>query len=171
VRILGIDPGTIVCGYGLVDAGEQRICYVASGRISLGSKTPLAERLGELHTALAGIIDQYTPAVAAVEKVFFAKSVKSALSLGHARGAVVALAAARGLRVFEYGALEVKKAVVGYGRADKRQVQDMVMTLMGLDERPSEDSADALAVAICHANQSLSPISLAAERITGGTRR
>lgn len=131
---------------------DDGLTYVASGRIALGRDEPLTRRLGCLYRELDAVINQYRPDCAAVEKVFFAKSVKSALSLGQARGVAVAAASVNDLPVYEYAATEVKKAVVGYGRADKRQIQEMVMAIMELSSRPSEDSADALAVAICHAH-------------------
>jgi len=125
---------------------------VTSGRISLSRSDPLAVRLKNLYSALNDVIAQYSPDVSAVEQVFFAKSVKSALSLGQARGVTLAAIAATGIPVYEYSALEVKKTVVGYGRAEKAQVQKMVTVLLGLKHKPGQDDADALAVAICHAH-------------------
>jgi crossover junction endodeoxyribonuclease RuvC len=125
---------------------------VASGRIQLSTRKPLAERLVELHEVLASIIREYGPTRAVVEKVFFAKSVKSALTLGQVRGVVLLAAAAGGLKVHEYSPLEVKKAVTGYGRAEKRQVQDMVSKLLDISIKLSTDSADALALALCYIN-------------------
>jgi len=151
VLILGIDPGSIFCGYGVVRQGLQA-GYVASGRISLGRRDPLAVRLGGLFRELAAVVERFQPDCVAVEKVFFAKSVKSALSLGQARGVAVAAAALRDLPVFEYSATQVKKAVVGYGRADKGQIREMVRAYLGIATMLSEDSADALAIAICHAH-------------------
>jgi len=152
VVIIGIDPGSRICGYGIVSFLGDTPSYVASGRIALDPTDPLTSRLGELFRELDAVIDRYRPDCASVEKVFFAKSVKSALSLGQARGVAVAAATARGLPVFEYSATEVKKAVVGYGRAGKGQIQDMIVALLGLSSRPAEDSADALAIAVCHAH-------------------
>ncbi len=167
--ILGIDPGSIVCGYGIiktVQSPESRVktpnsklqtpntdtVYVASGRIMLPSKQPLNVRLKELYANLADIIREYSPNEVSIEKVFFAKGIKAALVLGQARGAALVAAASSGLPVYEYSALEVKKAVVGYGRAEKHQVQSMVSKILNLKTKLSADSADALALALCHLN-------------------
>lgn len=170
--ILGIDPGSIVCGYGIISAeATRRIsteglkagtsnfrtfavnpAYVASGRIMLSSKQPLDARLREIYNGLSDIIKEYSPDEVAIEKVFFAKSIKAALTLGQARGAALVAAASRGIPVYEYSALEVKKAVVGYGRAEKHQVQGMVAMVLNLKVKLSADSADALALALCHTN-------------------
>lgn len=170
--ILGIDPGSIVCGYGIISAeAPRRIsteglkagasnfrtfalnpAYVASGRIMLSSKQPLDARLREIYNGLSEIIKEYSPDEVAIEKVFFAKSIKAALTLGQARGAALVAAASRGIPVYEYSALEVKKAVVGYGRAEKHQVQGMVAMALNLKNKLSADSADALALALCHTN-------------------
>ncbi len=166
--ILGIDPGSIVCGYGIIKTAQSLnsklipscsgqnsttdTVYVASGRIMLSSKQPLNVRLKELYSNLADIIREYSPHEVAIEKVFFAKSIKAALVLGQARGAALVAAASSGLPVYEYSALEVKKAIVGYGRAEKHQIQSMVSKILNLKPRLSADSADALALALCHIN-------------------
>jgi crossover junction endodeoxyribonuclease RuvC len=126
--------------------------YIASGRIELSSESPLHLRLKEIYETLSDIIREYRPCEAAIEKVFFAKSVKSALTLGHARGVSLLAAASGGLAIYEYSALEVKKAIVGYGRAEKSQVQHMVGAILRLKAALSPDSADALAISICHLN-------------------
>lgn len=179
--ILGIDPGSIVCGYGIISAEAPRRglpgdslearsteglkagtsnfrtfalnpAYVASGRIMLSPKQPLDARLKEIYNGLSEIIKEYSPDEVAIEKVFFAKSIKAALTLGQARGAALVAAASHGIPVYEYSALEVKKAVVGYGRAEKHQVQGMVAMMLNLKIKLSADSADALALALCHTN-------------------
>ncbi|HBR22638.1 MAG TPA: crossover junction endodeoxyribonuclease RuvC [Nitrospiraceae bacterium] len=164
--ILGIDPGSIVCGYGIIKTVQSPesiprhiginsntdTVYIASGRIMLPSKHLLNVRLRELYSNLADIIREYSPHEVAVEKVFFAKSIKAALVLGQARGAALVAAASSGLPVYEYSALEVKKAIVGYGRAEKHQVQSMVSKILNLKTKLSADSADALALALCHLN-------------------
>ncbi len=164
--ILGIDPGSIVCGYGIIKTAQSPesiprhiginsntdTVYIASGRIMLPSKQPLDVRLKELYSNLADIIRDYSPNEVAIEKVFFAKSIKAALILGQARGAALVAAASSGLPVYEYSALEVKKAIVGYGRAEKEQVQGMVSKILNLKTKLSADSADALALALCHIN-------------------
>lgn len=149
-RILGIDPGSRCCGYGVIGPDGS---YVASGRIVLSAKSPLALRMSELHEGLVSVIDEFQPGEAAVEKVFFARGAKAALSLGHARGVALLAVASRGLQVHEYSALEVKKAVTGYGRAEKKQVEEMVRKMLSLSRRLSPDSADALALALCHLNR------------------
>ncbi|GAB4405795.1 MAG: crossover junction endodeoxyribonuclease RuvC [Thermodesulfovibrionales bacterium] len=151
MRVIGIDPGSRICGYGIIewrDGGK----YIASGRIEASRRAPLHIRLREIHDALVEIIRQYRPADAAIEKVFFAKGARAALNLGHARGISLLAASSEGLSVYEYTASEVKKAIVGYGRAEKRQVQEMVMVMLDLNMALSPDSADALALSICHLN-------------------
>ena len=147
--VLGIDPGSRNCGYGLISADGQ---YIASGTIAVNPRGPLHKRLMELYGGLSDIISRYEPSGAAVEKIFFAKSVRSALGLGHARGVALLAVAEGGLEFYEYSPLEVKKAVVGYGRAEKKQVQEMVKHILGINTRLSPDGADALALAICHMN-------------------
>jgi crossover junction endodeoxyribonuclease RuvC len=171
VRVIGIDPGSRICGYGIVEKGAESCGgyrYIASGRIELSSKDPLHVRLNDIYLTLAEIIGEYQPVQAAVERVFFAKSVKAALHLGHARGASMLAATAGGLEVFEYSALEVKKALVGYGRAEKSQVQAMVKAVLNLGRVLSPDSADALALSICHLNTMRFSTT---RRDTGTTRR
>jgi crossover junction endodeoxyribonuclease RuvC len=129
--------------------------YITSGRITLASKSPLHLRLRTLHETLIDIIRQYNPHEMVVERMFFAKSVRAALSLGHARGIALLAAASEGLDFYEYSALEVKKAVTGYGRADKKQVLEMVKRMLKFNAHVitlTEDSADALALALCHLN-------------------
>lgn len=159
LKILGIDPGSINCGYGLIETQPQTpglntssYRYLSSGRIVLPAAKPLHERLRELYVSLAEIISEYKPDEIVIERMFFAKGIKAALSLGHTRGVVLLSAALTGLPIFEYSPLEVKKAVVGYGRADKNQVQLMVQRLLNTKRSLSPDSADALAIAVCHAN-------------------
>jgi crossover junction endodeoxyribonuclease RuvC len=160
MKILGIDPGSINCGYGLIQIADSenhksKIVnhkYLASGRIVLPAKKPLYIRLRELYSSLADVISDYKPDEIVIEKIFFAKGTKAALSLGHTRGVILLAVALTGLPIYEYSALEVKKAVVGYGRADKNQVQRMVLEILRINNSLSPDSADALALAICHAN-------------------
>jgi len=145
--VLGIDPGSRLCGYGVIDGNGK---YLASGTIKMSPGKPLHIRLGELHEGLVSVIEEFSPGSASVEKVFFAKSVRAALTLGHARGVAMLALVNAGVEVFEYSPLEIKKAVTGHGKADKRQVQAMVRQILGLDFSPSPDGADALAMAICH---------------------
>jgi crossover junction endodeoxyribonuclease RuvC len=148
--VLGIDPGSYFCGYGLLEIKGNDIGYAASGRIGLSKKDPLEVRLKELYGGLLEILAEFPPAAGVVEKIFFAKGVRAALSLGHARGVAIMALARAGVPVFEYSALEVKKAVTGYGRAEKAQMQFMVQRILGLGFPLSPDGADALALALCH---------------------
>ena len=163
MKILGIDPGSIYCGYGLIKTsdGNARIAgsrkngrpmYLSSGRIVLPARQPLHIRLKELYTNLTEVIAEYSPDEIVIEKMFFARGIKAAISLGHTRGVVLIAAALTGLDIYEYSALEVKKAVVGYGKADKNQVQKMVQEILAIGHPLSPDSADALALALCHAH-------------------
>ena len=152
MRILGIDPGSHITGYGLIDQQGNRLLHIDNGAIVTRSADPLAQRLQTIHQDLVRVITTYRPEVMAVEQVFLAKNAVSALKLGHARGVVLLSGINAGLSVVEYSALQVKSAVVGYGRADKGQVQQMVKALLKLPEIAQEDAADALAVAICHAH-------------------
>jgi crossover junction endodeoxyribonuclease RuvC len=147
---LGVDPGTAITGFGLVrDDGD--LSLVACGVITTPAGTPLAERLLAIHRELAALIEQHEPEAVAVEELFFSKNVRTAMSVGQARGVVLLAAAQAGLPVFHYKPTEVKQAVSGYGGADKAQVQEMVRLLLGLDAVPQpDDAADAVAVAVCH---------------------
>jgi crossover junction endodeoxyribonuclease RuvC len=151
VRILGIDPGSRTTGYGVIVKDGPQLGYVACGTIRTTTGAHLSHRLLEIYQGLSRVIEQHQPAVAAVEEVFMASNPQSALKLGHARGAALLAAAGPGLPVHDYTARMIKQAVVGYGQADKSQVQQMVQTLLDLSGLPSVDAADGLAVAICHA--------------------
>ncbi len=153
-RILGIDPGSRLTGYGIVAVDGDRLTYTASGCIRTGSGAmPL--RLGEIYRAVGELIAQYDPDEFAIESVFLAKNPQSALKLGQARGVAIAAAVAADLPVHEYAAREVKQAIVGTGRASKAQVQHMVQVLLELSGKPQADAADALAIAVCHVNTAL----------------
>lgn len=149
--ILGIDPGSRKTGFGIINAQGARLSYIDSGVIRIPDDT-LPERLKYIFDAISQIINEHCPQEMAVEQVFMAKSAGSALKLGQARGAAIVAAATMDLPVAEYEARKVKQSVVGNGAADKSQVQHMVKTLLGLPRAPQEDAADALAVAMCHAN-------------------
>ena len=152
MRILGIDPGTRITGYGIIDVEGNRLRHVDNGIIKTRSSDPLPLRLKTIYDGLSTILKEFSPQAVAVEQVFLAKNPRAALTLGHARGTAVLSAVNLGLEVHEYSALQVKSAVVGYGHAAKQQVQQMVKALINLPEVAQEDAADALAVAICHAN-------------------
>lgn len=155
MRIIGIDPGTVVCGYGLVEVtdGRRETRYLTSGDVKLNPKQSLPERLNILHSSLNLIIAEYKPDLLCLEKIFYHKSIRSAFALGSTRGVVLLLAAQNNLPVSEYNPTEVKMALTGYGRAEKRQVQEMVKIILSLKSSTSkfsEDSTDALALCICH---------------------
>jgi len=152
LKILGIDPGSIACGYGLIVAKGADAAYVASGRINVPASYPLHQRLKQIYQSLLEIIREHQPDDIVVEKIFFAKGAKAALSLGHARGVVLLAAASENVSLHEFSALQVKKAVAGYGRAEKSQVQEMVKVILKIRGTLSPDSADALALALCHLN-------------------
>jgi crossover junction endodeoxyribonuclease RuvC len=164
VRILGIDPGSIRTGYGCVDTDGTRHRLVAAGALSMQAEAPLPDRLLEIHRGLARLMQDVRPDCVAVENLFHARNARSALVLGHARGVAVLAAVEAGVPVVEYTPAEIKRAVVGYGRAEKAQLGHMVKLLLGLETVPTpHDAADALAVAICHAH-SQGPIAEATPR-------
>jgi crossover junction endodeoxyribonuclease RuvC len=154
-RILGIDPGLAVTGYGVIDKDGQKLVYIASGRIRSRLTDALPSRLASILEGLAEVIAGYAPAEVAVEEVFVNVNPKSTLLLGQARGAAISAAVLAKLPVAEYTAMQVKQAVVGNGHAKKEQVQEMVKRLLKLPGVPSPDAADALACAICHAHGGL----------------
>jgi crossover junction endodeoxyribonuclease RuvC len=152
MRVLGIDCGSEYTGYGVVEETSERklVCHV-NGAIKLKSGTPMADKLEKIFTDLTAIIAQHQPEIMAIEDVFYAVNVKSALKLGQVRGVAMLAASTSGLQVAEYSPLSIKSAVVGYGRADKFQVQQMVTRLLNLAAAPEPtDASDALAIAICH---------------------
>lgn len=152
MRILGIDPGSKATGYGFIEQQGNRLIHLDNGAIFTSSSDALADRLQIIYKELCRLIAQHHPDAVAVEQVFMARNPASALKLGHARGVALLAGINAGLPVAEYSALQVKSAVVGYGRAGKNQVQQMTRTLLNLPEIAQEDAADALAVAICHAH-------------------
>ncbi|MBT3031615.1 MAG: crossover junction endodeoxyribonuclease RuvC [Candidatus Thiodiazotropha endolucinida] len=151
LRIIGIDPGSRMTGYGLIDTDGMHSVYLSHGVIKLSGE-PLPPRLGEIFATISGLIQEHQPDVMAIEQVFVAKNPSSALKLGQARGAAICAAVYRGLSVAEYTPTRIKQAVVGTGRADKAQIQHMVQMILGLRQKPQADAADALAVALSHAH-------------------
>jgi len=149
MRVLGVDPGSRITGYGLVEFVGGRASYVASGCIKTQERD-FPARLAEIYRGIETLIAEFLPTEFAIEEVFVAKNPQSALKLGQARGAAIAAAVARDLPVSEYAARFVKKAIVGTGQASKAQVQLMVQTLLQLEVEPAVDAADALAIAVCH---------------------
>lgn len=147
---IGFDPGTARLGYGVI-AAEPDPEALDYGVIVTAAEAPMANRLLDIHRAVGELIEQYQPTAIAVERLFFARNVTTAMTVGQARGVVLLSAAEHGIAVAEYAPSEVKQAVVGYGKADKHQIQEMVRIMLGLDSLPTpDDAADALAVAICH---------------------
>lgn len=151
--ILGIDPGIAILGYGIIKYEGNKFSPIKYNAIITEAKSSMPERLCILHRGISAIIDEYKPDAFAIEELFFNKNVKTALTVGHARGVALLAAYEAGLNIFEYTPLQVKQAIVGYGRAEKVQVQQMVKILLNLDSVPKpDDVADALAIAICHAH-------------------
>jgi crossover junction endodeoxyribonuclease RuvC len=151
VRILGIDPGTARLGYAIVEANGNPIA-LDYGIVETSSAADMAHRLLDVHESLRQLIAGFRPQVMAVEQLFFARNVTTALTVGQARGVAMLAAAQAGVQVVEYTPAEIKQAVAGYGKADKHQIQQMVQILLGLEHPPSpDDAADALAIALCHA--------------------
>ena len=164
MRILGIDPGSRVTGYGVIAVHGQNLGFVACGTIRTAQESDFSQRLLVIFQGICEVIRAHGPDVAAVEDMFVDRNPRSALKLGQARGAAVVAALHNKLAVYDYPARVVKQSVAGYGQAEKSQVQRMVRALLELDAVPSKDAADALAVAICHAHH-LSVRRIAALRI------
>jgi len=158
IRTIGIDPGSRYTGYGIVEGDGSLLRHVSNGIISLSGTLPLPERLGIIYQRLSSLINEARPTCLAIEDVFFAKNVKSALSLGQARGAAILAAVNAGLPVSEYSALQIKQAVAGYGKAGKEQMVKMIQYLFKLNKPLNPNAADALAVAICHLNTQASRV-------------
>ena len=151
MRIFGIDPGSERTGYGCIDAGSSRHRLVICGTLSGPAGSTFPDKLRAIHSGLCALLLEHQPDCVAVEDIFYARNVRSALKLGHARGVALLAASGANLPIAEYAPAEIKRAVVGYGRAEKTQMQQMVKLLLGLDAVPTpHDAADALAVAICH---------------------
>ena len=151
MRIFGIDPGSERTGYGCIESAGTRHRLVICGSLSAPARATFPEKLQIIHAGLKSLLERHRPECVAIEDIFYARNVRSALRLGHARGVAILAASQLGLRVVEYSPAEIKRAVVGYGRAEKPQVQEMIKLLLGLEAKPSpHDVADALAVAVCH---------------------
>ncbi len=170
LRILGIDPGLRRTGFGVIDTAGMRMAYVASGTIVVPTDIPLQERLKVILDSIREVVDTYSPTESALEKVFVNTNPASTLLLGQARGAAMCALADRHLDVTEYTALQIKKAVVGNGHAQKEQVQHMVQRLLALNSLPAPDSADALACAICHAHAAPLATRLTSQNVLVGRR-
>lgn len=151
VRIIGVDPGSNVTGWGIIDRDGSRLIHVAHGQIRASGRKPIEDRLVEIYDALEAVLREHAPVHAGVELPFVSENPQTAIVLGHARGAAVLALARTGVMLASYPPATVKQAITGSGKAEKAQVQLMVKTLLNLRERPPVDAADALAVAICHA--------------------
>jgi crossover junction endodeoxyribonuclease RuvC len=152
MRIIGIDPGTGILGFGVIDSENSKGTMVDAGVIRTKVHQPLDERLEEIYNSLCEIIAETKPTIMVVEKLFFAQNVTTAISVSHARGVAMLSGKLAGLEIVEYTPLQIKQALTGYGRADKKQVQEMVRVLLGLKTIPQpDDCADALAAALMHA--------------------
>jgi crossover junction endodeoxyribonuclease RuvC len=152
LRILGIDPGSHVTGYGIIEKKGNYLRHILHGEIKAKKDSLLSTMLISIYQQLSEVITQTAPQAIALENIFYGKNVRSLIKQAQVRGVVIFAGADKGMPIFEYSPLEVKKAVVGYGRAEKRQVQVMVKAILKLPALPPADAADALATAICHAN-------------------
>ncbi len=151
MRIIGIDPGYAIMGYGILEVKGNRFIPIEYGSLTTPAKMPMEERLAILYNGLEQLIATYKPDEAAIEELFFNNNAKTALLVGQARGIALLACMRGGVKISEYTPLQIKQALVGYGRADKKQMQSMVKTMLGLREVPKpDDTADALAAAICH---------------------
>ena len=152
--ILGIDPGSYNVGYGILHVEKRKIIAAGCDTIAINSKLQLAERLVQIHLGMNKIIAEYKPDIAVVETIFYGKNIKSAFTLGHARGVIILTLAQHNIEIVEYSPREVKKSVVGNGNASKEQVGYMVQKILNLSTKPkTEDAADALAIALCQFNK------------------
>ena len=164
MRIIGIDPGIAIVGYGVLDYAGNAFSVIDYGAVTTKAGEKLSDRLRNIYEDISILIEKYSPDAFALEELFFNTNVKTAISVAHGRGVIVLAAAAKNLNIYEYTPLQVKQAVTGYGRADKPQIQRMVKSILGLAAVPRpDDVADALAVAICHAHTARY------ERLTGNT--
>jgi crossover junction endodeoxyribonuclease RuvC len=150
--ILGIDPGSRITGYGIIKETNRKIEYIDSGCIRTTPTGELSDKLLQIYNGICQLMDHYSPAEVAIEQVFMHQNPNSALKLGHARGVAMVAAASHRVKVSEYSARAIKQTVVGYGAAEKDQVNHMVVHLLGLSDSPQSDAADALAIAICHSH-------------------
>lgn len=156
MKILGIDPGTGIVGFGVIETNGQKHSLVDAGVIRTPANQPLEQRLVTIYDSLQQIVKESNPDFASIEKLFFAKNVTTAISVSHARGVIMLAMVQAGVPIYEYTPLQIKSALTGYGRAEKSQIQEMVKIMLGLKEVPKpDDCADALAAALTHATASL----------------
>ena len=155
IRILGIDPGYAIVGYGVLDYNKNRFSVVGYGAITTKAHTPLEDRLLDIYNDVITVIEKYNPDEISIEKLYFNTNSTTAIAVAQARGVIVLAARQKGVKINEYTPLQVKQAVTGYGRAEKHQVMEMVKSLLNLEKIPKpDDTADALAIAICHGHYS-----------------
>jgi len=159
LRILGIDPGYAIVGYGVVDHDRGRNTYIGHGAVTTPAGMPLHLRLMEIHMDVGTLIDKYKPDAVAIEQLFFNTNITTGIQVAQARGVILLACAEKGVPISEYTPLQVKQAVVGYGRAEKRQVMELTRIMLGLSTVPRpDDAADALAIAICHGHTAASQL-------------
>ncbi|SNX52663.1 crossover junction endodeoxyribonuclease RuvC [Thermoanaerobacterium sp. RBIITD] len=156
MRIIGIDPGIAIMGYGIIDYNKSKYSVLEYGAITTNAGVKKSSRLKDIYDGIISIIKKYDPDVMSIEELFFYKNAKTVITIGESRGVAILAAINSGIDVFEYTPLQVKQSVVGYGRAEKKQVQIMVKAILGLKDIPKpDDVADALAVALCHSNSNI----------------
>lgn len=152
MRILGIDPGIATIGFGVIEAGKRSFSLIKCGVITTPAHTPLSDRLCQIYDDMCGLLDIFKPEAVAIEELFFNTNITTGISVAHGRGVILLACRKYGVKIYEYTPLQVKQAVVGYGRAEKAQVMDMVKRLCSLSAPPKpDDAADAVALALCHA--------------------
>ncbi|MDH5446621.1 MAG: crossover junction endodeoxyribonuclease RuvC [Gammaproteobacteria bacterium] len=166
IRILGIDPGSRLTGFGIIEVQGNRLHCLATGCVKINGEN-LASKLKIVFEGISELVSEYQPQEVAIENIFMYRNAESALKLGQARGAAISAVSVRSIPVHEYTPSEIKKAVVGKGNASKEQVQHMIRALLSLNRMPQSDAADALAVAVCHANRRNQPLPLERRRRAG----
>lgn len=171
MRVIGIDPGSRVCGYGVLESLDGKVTHLASGSIIPNRALPLYKRLKTIYDGLSCVIEEHTPDVMSVESVFFAKNARSAIKLGEARGVVLLAASNAGITICEYPPTKVKLALTGRGRANKSEVQKMLSGILGIAEFENQDASDAVAIALCHIHLSRIESRLGKEFIQPRRRR
>lgn len=154
MRVLGIDPGSIITGYGVVEKTGSRLLHIDNGCLTTKRNTPLPLRLMQIYDSLIETLDKFKPEAVVIEEVFFGKNIQSLVKLGESRGVALLAATKSGVAIYEYSTRVVKQAITGYGNATKEQIQKMIKQLLKLPEVAQEDASDALALAICHLNSS-----------------
>lgn len=171
MRVIGIDPGTRVCGYGVIESRNGEINHITSGIIKPASALAIPERLKSIYDSILRVIEEHSPDIMSIEDVFFSKNVKSAIKLGEARGVALLAASSAGISIYEYPPTKVKLALTGRGRANKTEVQKMLFRILGVSDFETEDASDAVAIALCHINLSRIEQKLGSEFVQPRRRR